>query len=175
MKKTLVICIIAFFIFSISACGNTSSDNSTISPETTSTTTTDTKFETNESKKQSTNTSNNTKSSSSYNSSKERVTCSFCNGTGKVKYYYGDSAVEAALNGHNDYEYGVCTSCDGKGYIYITTTGSSSGSGSNSNSMVTCPSCGNKVSSLKTQKDAAGERRTWCSSCWSRYNSIMGG
>ncbi len=47
-----------------------------------------------------------------------KVKCSFCNGTGKVKYYYGSSALEAYLSGHNDYEYGPCTSCDGKGYVY---------------------------------------------------------
>ena len=47
-----------------------------------------------------------------------KVKCDLCNGTGKVKYYYGSSALEAYLSGHNDYEYGPCPSCDGKGYYY---------------------------------------------------------
>ena len=38
----------------------------------------------------------------------------------------------------------------------------------------TCPSCGNKVTTLITKKDAAGVYRTWCSSCWYDYNKIMG-
>lgn len=41
--------------------------------------------------------------------------CYVCSGTGSVKYYYGESALEAALNGQNDYEYGVCPSCHGTG------------------------------------------------------------
>lgn len=47
-----------------------------------------------------------------------KVKCDLCNGTGKVKYYYGSSALEAYLSGHNDYEYGPCSRCDGKGYVY---------------------------------------------------------
>lgn len=35
------------------------------------------------------------------------------------------SALEAAMDGHDDYEYGKCTSCDGTGYTYIKTSGSS--------------------------------------------------
>ena len=113
------------------------------------------------------------KESSEYKKSetyKEKVKCSICNGTGKVKYYYGDSALEAALDGKNDYEYGPCTSCDGTGYTYFTTSDNSE----SSSNLETCPSCGKKVESLSTKKDAAGVKRTWCSSCWSEYNSIMG-
>ncbi len=113
----------------------------------------------------------NSKSSSTTTSSKEKITCSFCNGTGSVKYYYGGSALEAALNGQNDYEYGKCTSCDGEGYKYVTTKSSSE---SSKPSGVICPSCEKRVSSLVTKKDAAGVNRSWCSSCWSDYNSIMG-
>ncbi len=108
--------------------------------------------------------------SSSYGTTKEKVICSMCNGTGKVKYYYGESSLEAALNGKNDYEYGPCTSCNGTGYTYVNTT-KSSGSSSN---LKTCPSCGDKVSNLITKKDAAGVNRTWCSKCWNSYNKIMG-
>ena len=41
--------------------------------------------------------------------------CDNCNGTGRVKYYYGDSAFEAAINGHEDSWYGICGSCGGTG------------------------------------------------------------
>lgn len=101
--------------------------------------------------------------------SKEKVTCSMCNGTGKVRYYYGGSATEAALNGKNDYEYGPCTSCGGTGYTYVTVSGSPS-----SSNKVTCPSCGKKVDRLISRKDAAGVTRNWCSSCWADYDAIMG-
>ena len=57
-----------------------------------------------------TKTTKTTTKSSGYSKSgsykKETVKCSNCNGTGKVRYYYGNSALEAALDGHNDYEYG---------------------------------------------------------------------
>lgn len=43
--------------------------------------------------------------------------CYLCNGTGSVKYYYGDSALEALVNGHEDSWYGQCGVCGGKGYI----------------------------------------------------------
>lgn len=95
--------------------------------------------------------------SSSESSSKEKVICTMCNGTGQVKYYYGE--------GDDDYEFGPCTSCDEKGYVYIETHGEG---------RVTCPSCGNKVDNLVTRKDNAGVSRTWCSSCWSEYDEIMG-
>lgn len=115
--------------------------------------------------------STNSHSSSSTKTVSERVKCSMCNGTGTVKYYYGESALEAALNGHDDYEFGPCSTCDGTGYTTVRTT---AGSGSSASNKKTCPSCGKKVSSLSTRKDAAGVSRTWCSSCWSDYNSIMG-
>ena len=86
-----------------------------------------------------------------------------CNGTGLVKYYYGSSALEAAMDGHDDYEYGKCTSCDGTVYTYIKTSGSS-GYGKK-----TCPSCGKKVSRLITKEDDVGVNRTWCSECWYDY------
>jgi hypothetical protein len=41
--------------------------------------------------------------------------CSLCNGTGSVKYYYGSSAVEAWLDGQEDYTFGPCSRCDGTG------------------------------------------------------------
>ena len=100
-----------------------------------------------------------------------RVTCSMCNGTGKVRYYYGDSALEAALDGENDYEYGICTSCNGTGYTDVKVQ---SGSGTGSSSSVVCPSCGKQVTSLISKADAAGVTRRWCSDCWAEYNAIMG-
>lgn len=50
---------------------------------------------------------------------KVRVTCSFCNGTGQLKYYYGDR--------DNEYNWGPCTSCDEKGYTMMTPSGDSNG------------------------------------------------
>lgn len=41
--------------------------------------------------------------------------CYWCNGTGMVKYYYGDSDLEAILNGHEPSWYGQCGSCQGTG------------------------------------------------------------
>ena len=41
--------------------------------------------------------------------------CYTCNGSGYVKYYYGSSALEAWLSGHDDYEFGSCPSCHGSG------------------------------------------------------------
>lgn len=124
--------------------------------------------------------SSNQEKESNQNQSGEKVVCSMCNGTGQVKYYYGDSAWDAAINGYNDYEYGPCTSCDGTGYIYVkthsdnsTSTNSTSGSSKESDKK-TCPSCGKKVDKLVTKKDAAGESRTWCSQCWKDYDAIMG-
>ena len=110
-------------------------------------------------------------SSGSLGSTTEKVKCSMCNGTGQVEYYYGESALEAALNGQNDYELGPCTSCNGTGYVTVKT---SAGSASSSSNKKTCPSCGNKVSNLVTKKDVAGVNRTWCSNCWNEYNAIMG-
>ncbi len=42
--------------------------------------------------------------------------CSLCNGTGMVKYYYGDSDLQAYLDGHEASWYGQCGSCGGSGY-----------------------------------------------------------
>ena len=44
--------------------------------------------------------------------------CQTCNGTGKVKYYYGESDLEALIDGHEASWYGNCGSCGGKGKIY---------------------------------------------------------
>ena len=41
--------------------------------------------------------------------------CVNCNGTGYVKYYYGDSDLQAYLEGHDPYTVGKCTSCNGTG------------------------------------------------------------
>lgn len=38
--------------------------------------------------------------------------CSVCNGTGYVKYYYGDSDLQAYLDGYDPYTVGKCTSCN---------------------------------------------------------------
>lgn len=146
----------------ITACGKTAE-----SPETTSVTVEETETKTETETVQETTVEETKYSSSyskdSYSSSTEKVTCSMCNGTGLVKYYYGSSALEAAMDGHDDYEYGKCTSCDGTGYTYIKTSGSS-GYGKK-----TCPSCGKKVSRLITKEDDVGVNRTWCSECWYDY------
>ena len=47
-----------------------------------------------------------------------KVTCEMCKGSGKVRYYYGESALEAFLDGYPDYEYGPCPNCEGKGYFF---------------------------------------------------------
>lgn len=44
-----------------------------------------------------------------------KVTCTMCNGSGEIKYYYGE--------GDNDYDMGLCTSCDEKGYIMVVPKG----------------------------------------------------
>ncbi len=41
--------------------------------------------------------------------------CLMCNGSGYVKYYYGNSDLEAFLNGYDPYTVGKCTSCGGSG------------------------------------------------------------
>lgn len=43
--------------------------------------------------------------------------CSHCNGTGYVRYYYGDSDLEAILTGHDPFTTGKCTSCNGTGTV----------------------------------------------------------
>ncbi len=53
--------------------------------------------------------------------------------------------------------------------LMFTLTGCGGGS-----SRRTCPSCGKSVTSLTTKKDIAGVSRTWCSSCWADYRSIIG-
>lgn len=104
-------------------------------------------------------------SGSGGSSSSATVKCSSCNGTGSVKYYYGESDLEAVLSGHDPYEYGPCSSCDGTGYVTFNNV---SGSGKE-----VCPSCGKRVNSLQTKQDAAGVSRTWCSDCWKDYDAIM--
>lgn len=112
------------------------------------------------------NASNDSSSNSNNTSNTTKIKCTVCNGTGSVKYYYGSSSLEAALNGHDDYEFGPCSSCNGTGYKSGTVKG---GSGSK-----ICGSCNRRVDSLQTKKDASGVSRTWCSKCWSDYNKIMG-
>lgn len=102
----------------------------------------------------------------------QKVKCSNCGGTGIVKYYYGSSAVEAYLSGHNDYEWGTCGSCNGTGYVSIKTSGSPTNSSGSAN--VVCPSCGKYVNSLQTKTDATGTSQSWCSECWNKYDSILG-
>lgn len=41
--------------------------------------------------------------------------CYWCNGTGGVKYNYGNSDLEAILSGYAPFEYGICGSCGGSG------------------------------------------------------------
>lgn len=91
----------------------------------------------------------------------QKVICSMCNGTGQVKYYYG--------NGDNDFNWGSCTSCDEKGYVMIVPSGNSNG-GKNS----ICNSCEKYVEELITKEDKAGESRSWCADCWNEYESIIG-
>lgn len=57
-------------------------------------------------------------SSSVGNRKKAKKTCPLCKGTGKVRYYVGGSALEAALNGYEDFYMGPCSSCGGTGYYY---------------------------------------------------------
>ena len=127
--------------------------------------------ETTESTSSSSTSLSNSSSSSSkrYSSSKssvgsKKVKCTVCNGTGSVRYNYGDSDLQAILDGHDPYTYGKCSACNGTGYSGYTQKAGTKG----------CGSCGKTVSSLSTRKDAAGVSRTWCSSCWASYNSIMG-
>lgn len=91
----------------------------------------------------------------------QKVTCTMCNGSGQVKYFYGE--------GDNDYNMGPCTSCDEKGYNIVIPSGNS-GNGKN----VVCGSCEKYVEKTITKEDAAGENRTWCSDCWESYDDIMG-
>ncbi len=57
-------------------------------------------------------------SGSGYNSginSNKEDKCAICNGTGYVKYYYGESDLQAYLDGYDPYTVGKCTSCGGTG------------------------------------------------------------
>lgn len=99
----------------------------------------------------------------------KQIKCSLCNGTGKVKYYYGESEIDAIIDGKNDYELGDCTSCGGNGYTIKNISKEDSDAGK-----VICDSCGKTVKNLVTKKDAAGVTREWCSSCWSSYDKIIG-
>ena len=92
----------------------------------------------------------------------QKVTCTMCNGSGEVKYYFGD--------GDDDYNMGPCTSCEGKGYVMIKPTENSNGG-----KRVICGSCGKYVDELIPKNDAAGESRTWCADCWKEYDERMGG
>ena len=89
-----------------------------------------------------------------------KVTCTMCNGSGEVKYYYGQ--------GDNDYDMGPCTSCDEKDYIMVVPKGDS-----NHGKRVVCGSCETYVDELITKEDAAGESRTWCADCWADYDALM--
>lgn len=91
----------------------------------------------------------------------QEITCTMCNGSGEVKYYYGD--------GDNDYSMGTCTSCDGKGTIIVKPSGNS-----NFGKKEICGSCEKYVDKLITKQDAAGESRTWCADCWESYDDLMG-
>ena len=64
-----------------------------------------------------TNPSHGTSHSHGAGTSSDYGKCSVCNGTGYVRYYYGESALEAWLSGHEDYTVGKCTSCGGTGKI----------------------------------------------------------
>lgn len=93
-------------------------------------------------------------------SNKEKVTCTMCNGTGQVKYYYGDADWQ--------YDYGICTSCDGKGYTMITPKGDNS-----TGNKVICGSCGRYVDEIISRQDVSGTTRRWCRQCWREYDAIM--
>ena len=56
------------------------------------------------------NNSNNNKSSSG-----KTRTCPQCNGSGVVKYYYGESDLEAYLDGYEPYTMDTCPTCNGTG------------------------------------------------------------
>ena len=91
----------------------------------------------------------------------QQVICSVCNGTGQVKYFYGDK--------DDEYNWGPCTSCDEKGCIMTVPSGDSNG-GKNQ----ICSSCEIYVEELITKEDNAGERRSWCADCWEEYEQLIG-
>lgn len=88
----------------------------------------------------------------------KKVTCSMCNGTGEVKYYYGD--------GDDDYNMGICTSCDGKGFSMVEVDKKDA-------DKEICDSCKKSVDELITKADVSGEMRSWCSDCWTNYDELM--
>ena len=89
------------------------------------------------------------------------VECTLCNGSGEVKYYYGD--------GDSDYRMGPCTSCDEKGYITVTPSNKPT-----SDKQVICGSCGEFVEKIITKKDVGGDISKWCEDCWDSYYDILG-
>ena len=91
----------------------------------------------------------------------QQVICSVCNGTGQVRYFYG--------NKDDEYNWGPCTSCDGKGYIMTVPSGDSNG-GKNQ----ICSGCERYVEELITKEDNAGERKSWCADCWDEYEQLIG-
>ena len=91
----------------------------------------------------------------------QQVICSVCNGTGQVRYFYG--------NKDDEYNWGPCTSCDEKGYIMTVPSGDSNG-GKNQ----ICSSCERYVEELITKEDNAGERKSWCADCWDEYEQLIG-
>ena len=91
----------------------------------------------------------------------QKVPCVMCNGTGEVKYYYGD--------GENEFNLGPCTNCDETGFVTVTPKGDSNGG-----KRAVCGSCEHYVDELVTKEDVAGESRTWCADCWAEYDEIIG-
>lgn len=55
-----------------------------------------------------------------------------------------------------------------------SSSSSSSGSSSYSSSLKTCPSCGNRVSSLKSREliKGNGDWKSWCQDCWDSYDEL---
>lgn len=45
-----------------------------------------------------------------------KTKCSYCGGSGTVKYNYGESDLEAYLDGEEPYTFGPCPYCNGTGY-----------------------------------------------------------
>lgn len=82
-----------------------------------------------------------------------------CNGTGQVKYYYGD--------GDNDYNLGPCTSCDENGYNIVEVDKKDA-------DKEICGSYNKAVDEFITKVYAAGENRTWCADCWADYDLMRG-
>lgn len=49
---------------------------------------------------------------------RHKTKCGICNGTGSVRYYYGDSDLQAYLDGYDPFTVGECTTCKGTGKSY---------------------------------------------------------